>query len=649
MAYSSISHKSLTFDEVLHISGGVNNWRNNDYRINFANGIFPQRIATFLILFDKKLKMKPLSDPVWQNKNEWFVSIDFLFGGQNNADYIAAKTRMIIILFSVVLALTVFFISKELFGLFGAFLSLFLYIFSPTVLANAPLVTSDLTVSLFFILTILAIWKILYKISLKNLFFLFFSASFLFISKMSAVLIIPMAFLLVLIRLFSPAPIVCVFKKKKWKFSKLKHKLILSLSLAIVCGIFISFVIWFAFGFRYSMFKNEQTGREMQNHNWEKMINNDDFIIKSVSFARKYKLLPEAYLYGFAYVIKHSKERDSFLNGNLSRTGKWYFFPYCALVKTPISMMFLVFLAGIVYLITCRNKKMFFLFLCKKLSRSNSLIIPLAVLVFVFLFFSLTSNLNIGFRHIFVCYPVLFVFLGSISLISKNKLRIFVYIPLGLLLLWFFTESLITYPDYLAYFNSFAGGSENGYEHLVDSSLDWGQDLKGFKLWFDNISLKKKSPKPNIYLSYFGSIPPDYYNYKEKVNYLPSFFEKKHVKEISFQPGFYCISATMLQHVYYPEYSRWNQKLEKKLNRYQKSVDDLKYLCSEKSKIKEKNKFKQMLNGQIRLIQKLKFAKFCNYLRKRMPNDNIGYSILIYNITKNDIHSFCKQLPENIP
>src|SRR4051812_20421057 len=38
-------------------------------------------------------------------------------------------------------------------------------------------------------------------------------------------------------------------------------------------------------------------------------------------------------------------------------------------------------------------------------------------------------------------------------------------------------------PDYLAYFNTFAGGSDSAYQHLVDSSLDWGQDLPGLKHW----------------------------------------------------------------------------------------------------------------------------------------------------------------------
>jgi hypothetical protein len=34
----------------------------------------------------------------------------------------------------------------------------------------------------------------------------------------------------------------------------------------------------------------------------------------------------------------------------------------------------------------------------------------------------------------------------------------------------------LVYPHHLAYFNDFAGGSGNGYKHLLGSSVDWGQN-----------------------------------------------------------------------------------------------------------------------------------------------------------------------------
>jgi hypothetical protein len=44
------------------------------------------------------------------------------------------------------------------------------------------------------------------------------------------------------------------------------------------------------------------------------------------------------------------------------------------------------------------------------------------------------------------------------------------------LLLWFAGSSLLSHPDYLPYFNELAGSQPE--KILVDSDLDWGQDMK---------------------------------------------------------------------------------------------------------------------------------------------------------------------------
>src|SRR5690606_30169200 len=48
---------------------------------------------------------------------------------------------------------------------------------------------------------------------------------------------------------------------------------------------------------------------------------------------------------------------------------------------------------------------------------------------------------------------------------------------------WSVTSSLRTYPHNLVYFNEWAGGSENGYRHMLGSSLDWEQDAWFLKDW----------------------------------------------------------------------------------------------------------------------------------------------------------------------
>ena len=69
-----------------------------------------------------------------------------------------------------------------------------------------------------------------------------------------------------------------------------------------------------------------------------------------------------------------------------------------------------------------------------------------------------------------------------------------------ILLAWHAAESLAIRPDYLAWLNELAGGPSQGYKHLADSSLDWGQDLPALKDWLDREGLQRGD---GVYLSYF--------------------------------------------------------------------------------------------------------------------------------------------------
>ena len=124
-------------------------------------------------------------------------------------------------------------------------------------------------------------------------------------------------------------------------------------------------------------------------------------------------------------------------------------------------------------------------------------------------------------------------------------------------------EAMWMWPDYLAYFNVLAGGPRNGYRHLVDSSLDWGQDLPGLKHWLDDHPEDSRDPK-RVYLSYFGMASPDYYGIEAQR--LLSFFPRwtPHVP-VGLTGGLYAISASMLQSVYMINFpGRWNAEYEKR-------------------------------------------------------------------------------------
>jgi hypothetical protein len=66
-------------------------------------------------------------------------------------------------------------------------------------------------------------------------------------------------------------------------------------------------------------------------------------------------------------------------------------------------------------------------------------------------------------------------------------------------------SALTSAPHHLAYFNSLAGGPEEGHRYLLDSNLDWGQDLPALGAALDRIDCERPA------LQYFGTADPRAY------------------------------------------------------------------------------------------------------------------------------------------
>jgi tetratricopeptide (TPR) repeat protein len=95
-----------------------------------------------------------------------------------------------------------------------------------------------------------------------------------------------------------------------------------------------------------------------------------------------------------------------------------------------------------------------------------------------FFAFSLTSKLNIGVRHILPVYAFFIVTAAVGAVWTSRKFRFFRYILL-LILLFHAGVALRVAPDYIAFANDFAGGTNKTYRIFPDdSSVEWGQNDK---------------------------------------------------------------------------------------------------------------------------------------------------------------------------
>jgi hypothetical protein len=162
-----------------------------------------------------------------------------------------------------------------------------------------------------------------------------------------------------------------------------------------------------------------------------------------------------------------------------------------------------------------------------------------AIIFFIIIYWTaiLRGNLNIGVRHLLPTFPFAILLVGgTISLFLKppySKLK-------KGLVLWFLIfqaySVLSVYPHFIAYFNELAGGPEKGYEYVVDSNLDWGQDLRRLSYWVEDNNIEK------IHLDYFGGADAKYY-LGEK--YAP-WWGSRSPEDLS-KGDYLAVSATLLQ------------------------------------------------------------------------------------------------------
>ena len=75
---------------------------------------------------------------------------------------------------------------------------------------------------------------------------------------------------------------------------------------------------------------------------------------------------------------------------------------------------------------------------------------------------------------------------------------------IALPLFWHVAENLATYPHYISYFNELIGSKRNADKFLIDSNLDWGQDLRRLELWC------RENHVSQITVHYFGGGDIDY-------------------------------------------------------------------------------------------------------------------------------------------
>lgn len=628
LAVTATIDKSPTFDEPTHLAAGYSYWLHNDFRMDSENGNWPARWAALPLMISRP-NFFAAQDASWKDISIGRMSQQFFYRSGNDPERMLLHGRVMMSILSASLCLVIFFIGQKLFGPIGGLISETLAVFDPNLLGHGALVVSDVPAALFFTAAVWSTWRLFHCVSVRTLALTALSVSGLFLSKMSAPLFLIMAGILALVTMFSRESIEINVAGYRQTISTRLNKFATTGILMTLIGGATILAIWASFGFRFSALSESGRPRAVLDWRWDYLLSEHTTAENAIAFARAHYLLPEAYLYGLLYIEQTSSGRSAFLDHRWSESGFRSFFPCAFVYKTPLSILFLLAMALLAAALRWRHQwRGSPRALSQIVLRDFAKLTPILTLILVYGAFAILAKLNIGHRYIFPIYPAVFIACGGcVYLFRKERLR-FAAPLIAVFVSWHVLESFRVRPNYLAYFNQLAGGPSNGYKHLVDSSLDWGQDLPTLKAWLDQN--RDPATSERTYLGYFGTGDPDWY--KIHATRLP---ENPSSLLQPLEPGLYCISATVLQHVYEVEQGKWTQSYE---DAYQQALSWAQANgMIEFGDIEPSNRPDLQLT-RIEIFQRIRFARLCAYLRHREPLANIGYSILVFRLGADDLH-----------
>lgn len=628
LATLAMREKSTTADELAHVTGGYtfNHW--HDYRLHPENGILPQRWQALPATL-QGAAFPSLDSPAWRHSEVWLTGYAFFYESGNDPVGLLFSARAMNSFFGAALVLLVYFWSRRLWGEAGALISAAFCALCPTMLAHSGLATSDMGMAFFLLAAAGAYWWHLHDGRRRIWWLSALLLGLAAVAKYTSVLLLPMALVMATVRIFNPTPLTLGGATFCTRLGRLGA----TVASTAVQGLVALAVIWAFFGFRYSVYNPALPAGDF-NLPWAIVLTYGGLKAQCIEFARDWHLLPEGWLYGLAFVLKHAEARAAFLDGDYSIFGWVSFFPKTFLYKTPPAL--LAGLAASAGLLAWRFRTL----ARSDLGRHLYRVTPLLTLFAVYWFFSLTSHLNIGHRHILPTYPMLYLLVGALGWALRrawaHSRPTGLAFGLGLagLVGWQATIAAQIYPHYLAYFSPVIGGPTKGYQHLVDSSLDWGQDLPTLKKWLQ----VNRRPNERIYLSYFGTDEPA--RYVPDAVLLPRLPDFDRPRPWYWcEPGLYALGATMLQHVYQPQRGPWTLENERQYQQLRLSDASFRALQASPHDRPELllGLTQEEWTNAWKRYELLRFARLCHYLRARQPEAQPGYSMLVYRLDQAEI------------
>jgi len=633
LAFTSLRGDSITFDETSHLTAGMSCLRTGDFRLAPEHPPLARIWAALPLLVVPNRWPGPQT-PGWQMGEYWAVGQRWLFE-LNDGQRLLVYSRAMMLVVMLATAGAVYALARTLFGSAAALTALAAAALDPTLLAHGRLVTTDVPATLLAALVLLAFHALTQRVSPGRIVAAGVALAGLALVKMSWALILAALTVMFLAASVGGASLELVLPRWNRRRNSTAaprpgerrielHTPLSRLTVLAGAGLATLLIlwagIWSCYGFRYSPFRGADRDAALMLPTtvrgeplpqtmaaaWDAVLRDAEtgqqlrgLTPELIRFARDRLLLPEAYLYGLAFTLKTTRSRTAYLCGQVSERGWYAYYPLAIAIKTPLPTLLLA-LAGLAALFSGRVR-----------AARPVLWAGLLVFTLVYLLVAIVSRFNIGHRHVLPFYLLIWVLAGAAAgWVDSRGGRWLV----GGLLGWLALSNVLTWPHYLSYFNEAVGGPRRGHLYLADSNIDWGQDLKRLADYVHRQELNR------VYLSYFGSADPR--AYVPGVELLAGFFPPRSTSEPG--PGVYVVSITNLLGVYLPEAREEFWKAPEVQARYAQ----LQHAARTSAELEER--------------RRLQFGRLACALRRRAPDDRVGWSLWVYRVSTAELQAALK-------
>ena len=513
LAITSVWNDAPIVDEIPHIGAGYSYVTKLDHRLNPEHPPLAKDLAGIALKIYGIKDAPAFESKFWQEdiNGQWEFGRKLIFNSGNDAVRVGRFAKLPVFIFFILSAIIVFLWAKQLSGYSAALLALFLFAFSPTVLAHSRFVTTDVPALFGVLLSSYFFVHYLKNQSKKNLAMAGVAFGVAELTKFSLFLLAPFFIVLAIAYAFLNSPS---------KFRSIIYNLKSTIAIIAIGYIAIVWPVYVVHTWNYPIERQHADTKDLLGSYGNRL-----FADRVIELSDKPVLRGLAeYGLGLLMVTQRSTGGNTtYFMGEVRSTAWPQYFPIVYFLKEPLSF-WLLLITALLFLsakMKITNYKLQITNI-KNWSKDNFDKFAMLAWLALYWFVSIRANLNIGVRHMMPIYGFTFILLsgGLVSIYksfqnSKKKLYTFNFLLLTLLG-WYLYENLKIYPYYLTYFNQVAllrpswapagpGYIPGGHNYVVDSNLDWGQDLKRLADWVEKNNIKK------ISLDYFGWSDQTYY------------------------------------------------------------------------------------------------------------------------------------------